>query len=273
MLASSVRVARDEAKPDAGVEFLSPPSYTDFPEAWYELSDPDHFWCAWRLRAFLGQAGDLGLPRERPLRVLDVGAGAGVVRDQLEACTEWTVDIADLNLPALEKARPGRGRTLYYNVLSTENPLPRYDVALLFDVLEHIAETRLFVEAVLRHLEPGGHLFVNVPAGQWLMSAYDRAAGHLRRYSRATLSAEFAGTGLEILDTRYWGLLLVPLLLARKLVVRETENRDACIRSGFEPPGRLAHALLRTLMRTETALCSRPWQGSSLLLAGRKLPA
>jgi SAM-dependent methyltransferase len=270
MLASRLRVGTHETTPGGRVEFLSPLAHSDFPQAWYELSDPNHFWCDWRLRALLRQAQDLGLPRERPLRVLDVGAGAGVLRDQLEANTEWTVDIADLNLPALTQARQGRGRTLYYDVLTSQDPQPRYDVALLFDVLEHIRETRLFVDAVLRHLEPGGHLLLNVPAGQWLFSAYDLAAGHLRRYSKASLAAEFTNTGLEILDMRYWGLLLVPLVLVRKLLVRDAASRDSCIRTGFDPPGQLAHAFLRGLMRTETASLSRPWLGSSLLLAGRK---
>src|SRR5574341_1547195 len=57
------------------------------------------------------QVRDLGLLLDRPLRMLDVGAGAGVLRDQLEARSAWTVDIADLNLPALRQARRGRGRT------------------------------------------------------------------------------------------------------------------------------------------------------------------
>jgi hypothetical protein len=69
---------------------------------------------------------------------------------------------------------------------------------------------------------------------------------------------------------RYWGLLLVPLVLVRKLLVRDAASRDSCIRTGFDPPGQLAHAFLRGLMRTETASLSRPWLGSSLLLAGRK---
>jgi SAM-dependent methyltransferase len=258
----------------AGVEFLSPPEPSDFPEEWYDLSGPEHFWFEWRLRALLRLVRDLGLALESPLRVLDVGAGAGVLRDQLEARTGWTIDIADLSAAALGRARRGRGRTLCYDVLApAADLLARYDAALLFDVIEHVAQPRPLLAAVLRHLRPGGHLLVNVPAGQWLFSAYDVAAGHVRRYGKATLAAEIADAGLEVRDLRYWGLSLVPLLVARKLLVREAASNDACVRRGFEPPGRLAHALLRGLLRMETLVLARPPLGSSLLLAAQKRDA
>ena len=61
-------------------------------------------------------ARSCGLPLDRPLRVLDVGGGRGVLRDQVEAATAWTVDLVELNLAALEAAAPGRGRHLYYDV-------------------------------------------------------------------------------------------------------------------------------------------------------------
>ena len=257
-----------------GIEFLSPPEASDFPEEWYELGDADHFWFEWRLRSFLAQARDLGLAPDRPLRVLDVGAGAGVLRDQVEAQSAWVVDIADLNAPALRQARRGRGRTLCYNILSPEPALlESYDAVLLFDVLEHIHETRPFVDALLRHLRPGGHLLVNVPANQWLFGPYDLAAGHVRRYDKVTLPAEFAGTSLEVRDVRYWGLSLVPLLAVRKLLVRAAASKDACVRHGFEPPNPLAHGVLRALMRAETAVLDRPLLGSSLLLAGQRRSA
>jgi SAM-dependent methyltransferase len=256
--------------PGSGVEVLSPPLASDFPQEWYDLSAPEHFWFEWRLRAFLRQVEELGLRRDLPLGAIDVGAGAGVLRDQLEARTQWTIDIADLNPAALARARRGRGRNLCYDVLEpAADLLARYDVAFLFDVIEHVAEPRPLVSAVLRHLRPGGHLFVNVPAGQWLFSAYDEAAGHVRRYGRSTLTAQLALPGLEVRDLRYWGLSLVPLLVARKLLVRRAASNAAVVRRGFEPPGRLAHALLRLLLRAETLVLARPPLGSSLLLAGR----
>jgi hypothetical protein len=69
---------------------------------------------------------------------------------------------------------------------------------------------------------------------------------------------------------RYWGLLMVPLLLLRRWVVRRGGSGGDCVRRGFEPPGALAHAALRAAGRVEARLLRRPPIGSSLLLAARR---
>jgi 2-polyprenyl-3-methyl-5-hydroxy-6-metoxy-1,4-benzoquinol methylase len=257
-----------EASP---VHLISPVQQIRFPDAWYELTQPSHFWFQWRLAAAIGQIRETGLPIDQPLNVLEIGGGTGVLRDQLEASTSWIVDMTELNLEALRAARKGRGRNLYYDILEQRAAfVEAYDVVVLFDVLEHIEEPAPFLRAVLRHLKRGGHLLVNVPALNGLLSAYDRAARHFRRYDKRSLRAEFAGTDLVIQDLRYWGLTLVPLLMARKLAVRGGASSSATIRKGFQPPGRLTHGALRLLMRFETMACRHPPVGTSLLMAGRK---
>jgi SAM-dependent methyltransferase len=254
-----------------GVEYLSSPEELWFPDEWYQLADPGHFWIRWRFGALLGQLRRVGIPRDQPLRALDIGGGTGVLRQQLEASTAWTIDVADLHPAALRATRRGRGRNLCYDVHDRHTALVgRFDVVLLFDVLEHIHDPGPFLASVLAHLTPGGHLLLNVPALQWLFSAYDVAAGHLRRYDRRSLAAELAGTGLAIRDVAYWGLLLVPLLAARKRMLRTDASRDQIIRAGFCPPGRFVEWALRVLMRVESTLAPRPPLGTSLLLAGQR---
>lgn len=255
--------------PDA-VEIVSPVSEAGFPDEWYGLTAETHFWFQWRLQAALRQFRAVGLATSQPLQGLEIGSGTGILRDQLEAATSWRIDITDLSLKALQESRPGRGRTLYYDVLERREAFREaYDLVILYDVLEHIAPTRPFVEAALTHLRPGGWLLLNVPALQALHGAYDVAAGHHRRYDRRSLRAEFAGTELEICDVRYWGFLLLPLLALRKAVQGKGAATPETIRGGFHPPGAFAHAALRALMRLELLGGSSPL-GTSLLLAGRK---
>jgi SAM-dependent methyltransferase len=161
---------------------------------------------------------------------------------------------------------------LYYDILEQRKGfVAGYDVVILFDVLEHIDATRPFLDAVLKHVKPGGFLLVNVPALASLFSAYDRAAGHLRRYDKHALAAELAPSRLEVRDMRYWGLSLVPLLALRKLLLSGVGSSEAVIRTGFRPPGRIAHGLLKGVMRIETLVAGGGTPlGSSLLLAGRK---
>lgn len=251
------------------VELLSAPQSTDFPESWYEESSPDHFWFRWRLAALRRALEHARAPLSAPWRVLDVGCGSGVLAAQLEANTGWTVDGADLNLRALESRVPRRGRALYYDVTERRAELlERYDAAILFDVLEHVERPRVLLESVLAHLRPGGLLLVNVPALPALRSVYDDVAGHLRRYTRATLSSELSGLGLEPCALRSWGLSLVPLLAIRKLVLRRAGPRT--IERGFRPPGALSNRVLSWLGGIETRLLPAPIVGTSVLYVGRK---
>lgn len=270
----SVPVARGEAVPPGAsacerIERLSTAPEVGFPGEWYELNSADHFWFEWRIGAALRQWRACGVPLERPLRVLDVGGGRGVLRDQVEASTAWTVDLVELNLAALSSAEPGRGRHLYYDVRDQAPDLVGcYDAAILFDVIEHLEDPRPVLDAVAQHLKPDGWLIINVPALRSLFSAYDVAAGHFRRYHRRSLPAELAGGGWEVVDLRFWGLSLVPLLAVRKMLLRSATAET--IRRGFGPPSRFAHACLRALMRTETAVVSMPPLGSSLLMVARR---
>lgn len=255
--------------PDA-VEIVSAVSEVDFPDEWYGLTAESHFWFQWRLGAALRQFDAVGLSVHTPLHGLEIGSGTGILRDQLEGASAWTIDITDLSLTALRASRPGRGRTLYYDILERREAFREaYDFVILYDVLEHVADTRPFVEATLFHLRPGGFLLLNVPALQALHGAYDVAAGHHRRYDRRTLAAEFEGTGLEVRDLRYWGFLLLPLLLLRTAVQGRRHATPETIRAGFRPPGALVHSALRALMRVELGLGVSPL-GTSLLLSGQK---
>ena len=140
-----------------GVEILSPVDEVSFPSEWYDLNAPDHFWFHWRFAVVQRLLAGLKLDLKAPARALDIGCGVGTLRDQLEGFTAWTIDGVDLNLQALGRAGPGRGRLFFYDILK---PRPEfvatYDYVFLFDVLEHISPTRAFVESVLRPLRPGG---------------------------------------------------------------------------------------------------------------------
>ena len=252
------------------IEFLSPVAETPFPDDWYAFADASHFWMQWRLEVTLELCARVGLSRDRPLLALDIGGGAGRFRGQLESRTSWRVDMTDLNLPALRMAGAARGRTLYYDVTQANPPLAgSYDVCFLFDVIEHVQQPLALLAAGLAHLRPGGQLLVNVPALQGLFSAYDVAAGHLRRYTRRTLAAELSGLPGQPTAIRYWGLGLVPLLALRRLVSGQ-EPDTSTIRAGFEPPNRLAHRALKALMRAELRLVHDPPLGTSVMAAVRR---
>ena len=105
---------------------------------------------------------------------------------------------------------------------------------------------------------------------QSLFSLYDIAAGHLRRYRRETLAGELDGLGVDVLEMRYWGFTMLPVLMLRKLRFLVSPGTGEVLRQGFVPPGDLAHGVLRMMMRAETSVLPRPPLGTSLLLVARK---
>ena len=72
------------------------------------------------------------------------------------------------------------------------------DLVVAFDVLEHIEDDDAAVREVLRALRPGGHYLVAVPCDPKLWSAHDEAVGHVRRYTRPTLTALLVRNGFAI---------------------------------------------------------------------------
>jgi SAM-dependent methyltransferase len=256
---------------ESHIEFVTGLQHIAFPTEWYEANSEDHFWFQWRARVTDALVRRLDLPVRSPLEVFDIGCGTGITCRQLAVKTSWIFDGADLNLEALARCHAGVRRVLYYDILEKREEFrDRYDIIVLFDVIEHIEHTKPFVDAVLFHLKPGGVLLVNVPALMRLYGRYDTAAGHYRRYTKRTLAEEFAPFDVTVVDQVYWGFTMVPLLLLRKLLLRNDLSDDRTIRTGFSPPSPAAHTLLKGAMAIETQVLKRPPVGSSVLSAIRK---
>ena len=256
------------------VEIITPLHDKPFMESWYELSDESHFWFRARIEAFLSQLRDIRISTGERWNVLDVGCGTGVVRNQVEAVTEWSIDATDLDFHALEVSRPGRGRTFHYDINERHEPMKeQYDAIILFDVIEHVEHTRKFVESLLFHLKSGGYIFINVPAGNYLFSRYDEVQGHFRRYNKPTILNEFNQFPVDVLDVRYWGISNIPLAAIRKIWLQAFARRksdEEIFKSGFKPPNGLVNRILSGLMQIESTVVPRPSIGTSLLAVVRK---
>ena len=235
-------------------------------DEWFDFANADHFWMQWRHRVLLRAIKCAGTPLRR---ALEIGCGKGVARDMLERDLGIPVDGCDLNRTVLEMAKPGKGKLFIYNILDQEpSLLDRYDAVFLLDVLEHIDDDFAFLRAALRHLRSGGLVVVNVPAIMLFFSDYDRAVGHLRRYTAASLTTLLRQSGAEGETIQRWGLSMVPLLLARKVMLRGA-NTAGAIRAGFVPPNKISRLLLQGMKNIETALAFSMPFGTSILAWSR----
>lgn len=250
----------------SGIETLSQPQAVSMGEEWFRFATADHFWMQWRhcllVRALSRAGGEVR-------NVLDIGCGHGIAREMLEHDLGIAVDGCDLNRSALEMAKPGKGRLFVYNILEQEpSLLERYDAVLLLDVIEHIDDDAAFVRAALRHLRPGGIVAINVPASMMLFSDYDRAVGHVRRYTPDGLRKLLGSCGVAVQGVQPWGLLMIPLLLVRKTLLRRAKRANT-IRTGFAPPNAVSRLLLHSMKTVETRLPFRVPFGTSILAWGR----
>jgi 2-polyprenyl-3-methyl-5-hydroxy-6-metoxy-1,4-benzoquinol methylase len=121
--------------------------------------------------------------------VLEVGAGLGANARQFAALEfdRWTCLEPDEAL--LEQIQAGPRHERILGDLSTLDRSRRFDAILYIDVLEHIEDDAAELRRAASHLSPGGALIVLSPAHPWLYTPFDRAIGHYRRYTKASLQA------------------------------------------------------------------------------------
>lgn len=129
-------------------------------------------------------------------RVLEVGAGLGSTTAALCDGTqdEWLCLEPDRSLLDEVQARIQRGNLPACchpraGTVSELTPDERFDSILYIDVLEHIEDDHAELARAAAHLHPGGRLVVLSPAYPFLFSPFDKAIGHYRRYTRASLAA------------------------------------------------------------------------------------
>jgi trans-aconitate methyltransferase len=212
---------------------------------WYDIATSGHFWIRRRFEV-MTRLADSAVRNAR--HAAEIGCGNGLLQKDVEDHYGVSVAGFELNESGLKK-NVSRLSPLYCYDIHQREPKFRahFDLLFLFDVLEHIEDESGFLQSVRFHLSDSGTLVMNVPAHQFLHSDYDRAQGHVRRYSANQLHKVLAANAFKVKASTYWGLPLVPLLLARKAITLPASDG----RAGFDSKGRLTNDLLGLLARME----------------------
>jgi SAM-dependent methyltransferase len=194
----------------------------DFVTAQFRELESDHWWLRARERIFFHLISALTELRQDG-GLLEIGCGAGGMLAPLGGLGKTTgVDI-DARLVAFCHAREF-DRTLVAD--GTELPFAEasFQFAAFFDCLEHIPDDQAALAAAYRVLEPGGYLFVTVPAYQFLYANQDRWAGHVRRYTRGLLTQRLKMARFTIQKATYFNTLLFPAILPAVLLIKLRER-------------------------------------------------
>lgn len=179
--------------------------------------EADSFWFLHRSRCILAV-----MRRYAPPGMLfDIGGGNGYVASDLQK-SGLPVALVEPGRTGVMHARERGVETLVWSSLEDagffRNVLPAVG---LFDVLEHIQDDRSFLVAINDLLQPGGRVYLTVPAYPGLWSADDDYAGHHRRYSLRSLRQSLESAGFTAVFTSYFFFMLpVPIFLMRTIPSR-----------------------------------------------------
>jgi SAM-dependent methyltransferase len=144
-------------------------------------------------------------------------------------------------------------------LLCEEKSLPdrRFDLVLMCDVIEHVADDRGLVERVTRNfLSPDGRLVVTVPAFQKLFSSHDKKLRHFRRYNLSQLESVLVEAGLELIGSGYLFGSLLPVRALVRLVeaVRPPAIVDQEIGLAGSKPAKLVSLLGEVLFGADNTI-------------------
>jgi len=248
----------------------------DYPAALVDLIagvERRHFWFAARNDVILSTIRRVIGPVSGR-RVLDIGCGTGFVTQALEGAgmDAWGID---MHRAALMHARSRVRGPLFSNDATTLPFFRDFDVASLFDVIEHLDDDVGAIRQSATVLKPRRHVVVTVPAGQHLWTKYDEVIGHKRRYDRQGLAGVLGNAGLETLYVGYFSCLPLLAQVVQRWVapgMRSTSGNliDIVRQTLMVPPDPL-NALFRASVRMEAPLRKLSWvRGGSLIAVARR---
>ena len=165
------------------------------------------------------------LQQIRYSRVLDIGAGSAVFSKHLltnGAASAVCVDPAY----GLERQESFCGKTIRY-VQSVE-PCDA-DLVLMMDVLEHVDDDVDLIRTSMKGAAAGAFAVISVPAFPSLFSAHDRFLEHKRRYRIRTLETVARAAGLNIISSRYFFAMILPLVASLRLVERHGPAKSSLV--------------------------------------------
>lgn len=91
-----------------------------------------------------------------------------------------------------------------------------FAVIACLDVLEHVPDDVGLLRALVRRLTPGGLLVLSVPLRPELFCEIDERAGHVRRYSPATLRRLIRASGCRVVVASGYVVAALPLAVAHR---------------------------------------------------------
>jgi|SRR6056300_1198825 cyclopropane fatty-acyl-phospholipid synthase-like methyltransferase len=177
-------------------------------------SDQDWWWYKARLNVLTYILKNIS---SDPLKILEIGPGKG---NNLNTLSKFgSVDVLETDLNFIKHIKDSTSVKIgnyYKNFNEIEK---KYDLIILLDVIEHIENTKVFMDEVTKILLENGKIIVSVPAYKSLWSIHDEKLKHFRRYTWKMLYKELEN--YTILKRQGFNWMLLPV---RYLQIKYSDN-------------------------------------------------
>lgn len=224
-------------------------------------AEAEHFWFKIRRKWIFDKIKKHIAP---PAKFLEIGCGTGNVSAFL-AQKGYSVTGCEYHQEAISMAWPG-----FQLVQCDANKLPfddrSFDIAGLFDVIEHFQDDISLLAEAVRIVKDGGIIAITVPARPEAWSCFDEISLHKRRYTKEGLKKALSAAKLNPLLIEYMFMsLYLPMRYMR--VKSRDDNNLFKINKSF-------NALLKELFNLERIISKGlPLPiGTSLIAIARKEP-
>jgi 2-polyprenyl-3-methyl-5-hydroxy-6-metoxy-1,4-benzoquinol methylase len=165
--------------------------------------------------------------------ILDIGSGTGGNIDMLKKF--GSVTGLESNDIAIQLFKEKTDATV---IKGTLPDLPKinekFDLIVLFDVLEHIDDDVLTLYNLSSLLKPSGRILLSTPACPNLFGPHDMQHHHKRRYTKHQLSNVIRNSDLNILHINHFNTLLFPIAWINRIIQKKFNfNGSMNISSNF----------------------------------------
>lgn len=160
-------------------------------------------------------------------KVLDIGSAEGEIRDFLQNCEYYAVDI---DKEAIEHLKGQNIKAQQVNLNKQQLPFKnqKFDYILLLDILEHTADPRAILLEVKKRLSENGKIIITLPNDYHLLNKIRflfnknltidpfSPFGHLHYFPIKSADSFIKNLGFRILHKKYIPAVK-PLLIPQKL--------------------------------------------------------
>jgi ubiquinone/menaquinone biosynthesis C-methylase UbiE len=136
---------------------------------------------------------------------IEIGSGLGdYAREWIPLVEQFTATDADEALVVgLKKEMTEYPNVDVRHILLPSTAQADHSCLISYNVLEHIDDHIEALRSMARLVRRDGYIVLVCPAFPFAMSPVDIATGHVRRYTKRSMTAALTEAGLEVVDVRY----------------------------------------------------------------------